>query len=185
MVTEPLRPDDSISNKMAYVYGRFSLKSQTDALSALNFQSPGGIALELDTQGSKDGKPKYIIQLTQEDNVFAIAVQPGIYNWGNLIFTRGMKIHSNKIMTKDNRLRQLELKENKVYYIGDYQGLAKIKFSPGRFNYRWQLQHIEDNFQLTTQELKKRYVKLTTLEMLNATVELFRIKYNSKMAKKR
>jgi len=171
LATEPVSPRADVAADSAYVYGRFKLKVTKDTLSVLNARAAGDIFIFLPKAENKS--EGYYIRLDTADDLFAISVKPGAYEWGSVVFARANGgIHARKPLTNNGSPVQLEFLPRKAYYIGDYAGEVGVTFSPGMFQYTWRLADFSANYEATTRDFKQKYAKLSQIEMVNTVPQL-------------
>lgn len=120
-----------------------------------------------DANGKEDAN--YNIELVKNDYIYAIKVKPGIYNWGEMVFTKGAKIIGKKKFLKADKVFSLKAEAGKAYYMGDYLGDVDITFTPGQYNYRWSIVDIRFDYIKTTNEFMKKYRNLADIDMIDLT----------------
>lgn len=167
--TIPVETSAKINPSNAYIYGGFYVEDERDTLSDLNLtRSPRIVFLITDLSDQQvDGE----IVFTQEAPIKSIALKPGKYAFGNILFTVRASIKKNFSLLKDKGSKIIILEPNKAYYVGDYFGSTTTQ-GGGSVVYGLKLTNVLSSFTGTTKKFVKIYKNFNNIEKVDLTKEL-------------
>lgn len=152
--------DAPCNSKAAYLYGKFYM---------VGYFSGASIALQLIKHSETGGESSSrFIELKQSDDIYAISVDPGSYDFGKIVFLKSHLhvIHEKYLNPKYPRI-ELVFEPGKAYYLGDFKGEGTYTSMGRSYRMSWQLKEFKDNFEGTTAKFVSEYPRLASINKVN------------------
>lgn len=142
---------------MGYIYGKFNTEDANGIESALLLTS----YYELDEDGNVfplEQQKKYGIEFNNTGEIYAVAVEPGIYK------VSGFQLGDGRLMKKHNDFagdgvlsREIVVRPGKAYYVGEWHGEIETASNNPMAYKRWKLTKLDFYFDETNKEFAERY----------------------------
>ena len=159
-----LRPADQPTPGRAYLYGRFRIDAPTPLL-AMNAYQTMGLIMRCD-----DGS-EYRIRFSRDKPVQVVAASPARCALAEVVFTDVNDIPKARRGVLGDPPGGFVLAGGTAYYLGDYFAestrLTSWKFFYTEVHSTWQLTSTDDNYDVTTAEMKRTFANLAGLATEN------------------
>jgi hypothetical protein len=167
--TSSVRPDERPDPDRAYLYGRFHVRANANSVSVTG---PGyqtmGLMLEC-----ANGE-RHTIPFRNSRDVQVIRVRPSRCALTQIIYSDEDGMYRGSKEVPAHWIHAEEFVAGRAYYLGDYFGSARFEirrrrsdepFWPGGIvkELTWDVDPVDDNFDLTTTEMKRGYAGLASL----------------------
>ncbi len=152
--TPGLRATDPYSPQSAYVYGRFFIDAESKTLALDGHQSMGF------SVRCRDGN-RYVLRFSAQSPLQVIRVAPSVCQIDEIIYTAASGTTLGRKLPPFRLLENESLAAGGVYYVGDFfaRGTSKSTYNGlrGEINWDWRLTGTTDNYDTTTDQLKRRF----------------------------
>ncbi len=143
----------------AYLYGRFAMDAPKALLNFGGHQTMG-FALEC-------ASGQYIlIKFKVDEPLQLLKVAPASKcTFREIVYTdAGGSIKSRKPAPPD-LAKEIDFTPGRAHYVGDFFGASTITSSGNVLNFKWEIKRVKDDYELSTEELKKAFPAFANLPM--------------------
>jgi hypothetical protein len=152
--TEGIRPTDPVDLGSVYFYGRFFIRSDMDAQTVGLFMS------------CSDGA-EYRLWLSTDRMVQVIRAKPAICALTEVVYTNADGDIVSHLKPPAAWVHPSIFDAGHAYYLGDFVGATAFKVSNhilfNEYRVGWTMDAVDENFGLTTREMKRSFPNLATL----------------------
>jgi hypothetical protein len=154
--TTRVSTDDAPTGKEAYLYGRFYIDAPKLNLSLGGHQSMGfSIKCQDDLT--------YVIRFYQDDPLHVIKVAPSTCSLNEIVYTDGDGMVKSRKPVQKGLMDNAVFAPGKAYYLGDFAAKSTREVTGNMIYTSWNITEVKDNYELTTSQMKKTFVKLANL----------------------
>jgi hypothetical protein len=162
--TGGLGPADRPSPARGYVYGRFRIEAPRAALGMDGYQT-AGLVIRCSDGG------EYTIRFSIESRVEVIAANPARCALEEIVFTDADGVVKARRRARGDPPDGFELAAGTAYYLGDYFAESTFESSwkviATEFHRTWKLTAAEDNYDVTSAEMRRTFPNLAGLSTQN------------------
>ena len=162
-----LRASDPQIPSLAYLYGRLYVAARPSALGMDGYQTMGLVIR------CADGET-YTMRFSKEKGVQAIEIEPSTCALEEIVFTDADGVVKRRAPAPRAWTASHDFAPGRAYYIGDFAGNAtwesEWKVVATKFELKWDLTDFDDNYALTTAEMKRTFANLSSLPTEDQTL---------------
>jgi 5-hydroxyisourate hydrolase-like protein (transthyretin family) len=154
--------DDGLDPKSAYLYGRFGVDAQDQALAFAAHES-----IEFVFKCDARETPYRIRFSNDETDLQVIRIKPSRCEFVEVVCTDADGMTMRRISMAPGSLRNGVFRAGHAYYLGDFYGRASTRSTPipfgTRVHWRWAITDVQDAYPLTTAAMRRNYPSLSRL----------------------
>jgi hypothetical protein len=148
----------------SYIYGRFYISTQKLWLAMAGHQTIG-LSFKCNTDST------VLVKLKVDDEVQVLKVPvDSKCNFHELVFTDADGVIKSKKPVPSAFNAENNFPAGKAYYLGDFIGNSTVTVGGNMINRAWDLKPPFDNYEKTTEEMKKIYPAFATVPTENKTI---------------